>query len=216
VLLDRLVTTAACLLLVIGIAGCGEQSVYEPTDNLGTEVIPTAVSDEERARLLEEYLAAKAEAFGLDDPPKAEPIDLVSPSEWSTAQIACLRAAGINVSPTLDGSGVDFSQSGAADPRVARAAYLCEAQFPLDPKYLVPLNESQLRYVHNYLVSELIPCLEKHGQGVDSPPTVDQFLEKQGEWSPYVQLANQQSLEAVAGLIEVCPQSPPDEEIFPN
>ncbi|UOE42822.1 hypothetical protein [Agromyces larvae] len=90
------------------------------------------------------------------------------------------------------------------------ALFTCEASYPLDPKYNAPLNESQRRFLYDYLSNELVDCLEEEGFDIGSPPSWQQFTESlDGEsmWSPFNELSGI-SPRRFHEVSEACPQIP--------
>ncbi len=86
------------------------------------------------------------------------------------------------------------------------ALYVCNAKYPTDPKYLAPLNESQHEFVYEFLVNELVPCIEKAGFDVGEIPSFQAYLADAGtprEWVPMAEAVS-------AGLASVPLRPTPD------
>ena len=85
--------------------------------------------------------------------------------------------------------------------------YICEAEFPVDPSFYNPLNESQLKYLYYYMAHTLRSCLSAEGFEIDDPPSEQQFIEnydRNGGWQPFADVPDQSR----ERLERECPQIP--------
>lgn len=186
------------VLLPMSLAGCAPAGPEEP-----------ALSAREGDAVIDGFLAGEAEALGLDDPPEVERIRFVTLDEWPTAQINCMNDAGFAAQLTIDGKGVDYSQvPEALADQLALQIYTCEAQYPPSPTSLQPLTDSQLRALYAYYVGDLTKCLEDAGFTVGSPPSETVFIESDGGWTPYGDIALSADPADLLPLLAECPQLP--------
>ncbi|KQW08183.1 hypothetical protein ASC66_04425 [Leifsonia sp. Root4] len=141
-----------------------------------------------------------------DKRPDVELVRLVSLQEWPEAVAQCLRDAGWNATSEDGGVGLVGVTEAQREPS-ALAQYTCEAQYPVDPKYLSQLTDSQLEYLYVYYTTTLRDCLIDAGYTPSDPPSREKFIEsyyRTGAWSPYSEVP----VTAVADLDEKCPQVP--------
>ncbi|CAN5262622.1 hypothetical protein BH11ACT4_BH11ACT4_13900 [soil metagenome] len=127
------------------------------------------------------------------DRPSVPVVELATTKNWSYLQLSCYQAAGLNA---RDVSG-DFTVDGfpAGDPRAqlpyaaSLAIYTCQAQYPMDPRQVGYLTDSQVLYMYDYFRARLAPCLELHGYAVPAPPQRSAYLAsvRSGHfWDPYL------------------------------
>jgi hypothetical protein len=74
---------------------------------------------------------------------------------------------------------------------------------------MVPLNESQVRYIYAYDTTELTTCLEAAGIEVDPPETLENFLAEYPHGPAGRVYAHVGSSPLAASLARQCPQTPP-------
>ena len=84
-----------------------------------------------------------------------------------------------------------------------------KTKFPTNPKYSVPLNDSQISYIYKYQTQILTRCLEDAGYTVDAPPAREDFvasyLTDGGGWHPYEHV---NAGDLTVSLNVKCPQIP--------
>jgi hypothetical protein len=169
---------AAIALVALVLSGCASHPIR-------------VYSQAELAGELEAHLGYAREALLQQYPnavlPHVKVVRFISGDEWSRVIPACLANSGWPVTISSDGwssTSLDASEKGAFEV----ANYVCEAQYPLDPRYSIPLNRDQQAYLYAYYVQVLKPCLELHGYAPPGPaPTLAEFLNgyDQGSWDPY-------------------------------
>jgi hypothetical protein len=110
----------------------------------------------------------------------------VDTSEIAQVMADCLGEAGFEVTPTPDGGVVADAIPPAQDEAYATATYVCMVEYPLDPKYSVPLDDSRLQVLFTYYVDKAIPCLEAEGYAVEDVPSFRTFADTVATtgWSP--------------------------------
>ncbi|QTX03380.1 hypothetical protein [Agromyces archimandritae] len=128
--------------MAIGFAGCAATS--EP-------VIPTpdALSSAEADALIDAAIEQSWKAYG---PPGQERPDVplirtIELDEWGSVMAPCMREQGFDVSI---GAGGGMQSGDVANEQLDAynlAMFVCEASYPLDPKYSATLNEAQRAYL---------------------------------------------------------------------
>ena len=148
--------------------------------------------------------------------PDVEQVRLIDPFEWAQVQAQCMRDEGFTDVVVLPdggikpGAGNDQQQSA-----YALARYVCNAKYPIDPKYTAPLSEVQIRAVYDYFLNDLVPCLEDNGHSVPEPPSLEVFIETfaTSRWSPYTEVFGSGSsvpMDEYYRVSAACPQWPTD------
>ncbi|BDZ54714.1 hypothetical protein GCM10025870_17870 [Agromyces marinus] len=71
-------------------------------------------------------------------------------------------------------------------------AYVCEASYPTDPKYLRPLDKTQRERLYDFYDVELRACFDKHDQTMAELPSRGKFVEDyyQMTWDPYADVTD--------------------------
>lgn len=204
-----ILATAALTLLV----GCSETSTISPT--AAPSVAPTSSLEEDREQEQLDSLWALVVSLHPDAVrPTVDRVRFIQPAEWPQTQADCTREEGFDVIISLDGGlsspqGLPDAQREAY--RIAR--YVCNAKYPIDPKYSEPLTPEQIAAVYDYYLQDLIPCLEGEGYPVPSPPSRSLFLEtflSSKQWIPYSEVfwdADVPEAEFMR-VSEKCPQWP--------
>lgn len=200
-------TSILFLAAALTLAGCSsaEQAAVATGDSIDTSTL----------KILKENSRQIAAALGLKSPPDVQPVRLVKPNEWAAAQIDCLTAAGYDASYTSDLEGVSYpsiSERAMAES-LNFAIYTCESQYPVSPKYNVPLSRDQLAFLYQYRAIDLTQCLSEAGYSPDvSAPSEAVFIETDGAWDPYESTAiSQEDLRLVR---EKCPVNPDYDELY--
>ncbi len=156
---------------------------------------PDPLSAADAERLIEEHLEFYADEARIADPtvqiPDVARVRLLDPSESPEAIAQCLREEGFDADVEPDG-GLSIGHRIEQRAAFALAHYVCNAKYPPDPKYLAPLNESQHEFLYEFLVNELVPCIEKAGFDVGEIPSFQAYLADVGtprEWVPMAEVA---------------------------
>ncbi|MGO0576516.1 hypothetical protein [Ornithinimicrobium panacihumi] len=143
--------------------------------------------------------------------PVVDTVDTISPDDWAKVQSTCLQEQGFPVKAMLDG-GLFFGDVHPDQGQALHVAmYVCEVRFPIDAKYLTPLDDEEIERIFQYQTGPLTECLEARGHRVPEPPSFERFsaelLNGSLQWSAYgdVRVPHQEWLE----LNEACPQVPP-------
>lgn len=195
--------------------GSGSDPTHEPSPEPSREVPPDqALSPPDAAALRE--LAGR---YMLEDPPQDVQFErYISPEEYAAVMVPCLTEQGIPASELPDG-GVGFGDLPEEQWELQREAmYRCSVRFPTHPMFEEPLSDDQLRRLYDYLVGDLMPCLEEEGYATTPPPTVEVFIASYPDgngWSPWpVSDPRLEDEEEWYRLNEVCPQSPSIEHLY--
>lgn len=201
-------------------AGEGEwdPEEWEPT----VHIEPQRVTDAERNQHREELMARRAQEYGLESPPGVELIAWAqSMGEHADLMAECLQEAGFpavsnGVSGTYFDPGVPESQSDALD----LAYYVCDAQYPIEPRYMQDWSQAQVGLVYDYWEEYFIPCMDAHGHTIDDShqPSREAYVaafhtpERIGWWpnDDFQRL----SLDQQRVLKDVCPPYPPDSAMY--
>lgn len=185
------------------LAGCAQQVPRVQVHQL---------SKVERARLERTYLMSEwaklEEKYPKVVKPQVKLQRYVSLDEWAVEDAKCLSSLGFPATVNVDG-GVSGAISPSQHEAEAVAQYACDVEFPLDPRFNRPLNDSQLQYLYSYFTGKLIPCLKKAGYSIRTPPSLQTFEDQYStdkNWSPYDDVS-------VSGVVwsnlnQKCPQSP--------
>jgi hypothetical protein len=188
---------AALAALAALLCGCSSG----PVRTYSADELDTAVQefvDSERSAVLAEFPDAVL--------PEVEVVRYINGDEWSVVMASCLRDAGLDVSTGMDG-GVSFNVSPGSERDFRVSYFVCQAQYPYDPRLLMPLDHRQLVYLYDYQVQVLRPCLEAHHFiDVTTPPTLEGFLRNEPHWDLYSNLA---SAESWRTMTLACPPEPP-------
>ena len=198
----RAICIGVAATLAIGLTGCtGSGPVATPT--------PNALTASEFQSLIEEDIdEAWARAGQSVERPEVSIIRLVALFEWPDVIAQCMNDAGYDNVNSVDGGLEVRDVPEAQRSAMALAQFICEAQYPTDPKFNVPLNESQLSYLFDYLKNEQKPCLEEAGYTISDPPSEQKFIESYyntGGWSPYSELPTGNTINEMESS---CPQIP--------
>lgn len=114
----------------------------------------------------DDYLASKAEMYGIEDPPEVEVVRELDPRERGQALAECLQEHGFDGTVGSDGSwGAEFPS--AQEEAFLLVSYTCEAQYPLLPVFYRPFDTEILERVYTYFEQDVAGCVEDAGWEVD-------------------------------------------------
>lgn len=146
--------------------------------------------------------------------PGVKIVSYVNPREGLATQADCISKLGFPATPTKD-QGIVFGDI-PDDQAEAQsvAVYTCRAQYPIDPKYMQPLNRSQLDYLYYYSQHDLTQCIKTQGFSVPKLPTRAAFAAivagKSAEaWDPFQEVEATANYDQLMDITEKCPQYPP-------
>ena len=119
-----------------------------------------------------------AYSWFYDDPPPPLPdvVRTTTPDDAADVWIGCMEDSGFPITVYEDG-GYGWE---APSPALAKdydvAFYLCQAQYPPDPKYYQPWNVEQLEVLYAYQTGEVTDCLTELGYPPPPPPSQEKFI----------------------------------------
>ena len=190
-----------------GIAG-GRAVVARPARGPGADA--KCQSDPRDTR---DYLAQTARMFRVDDPPAVETVRVVEPEELPALVAQCMNDSGF----AADSSGTITVPSDQTDS-LNLAYYTCYAKYPIDEKYLQPLDADQRRYIYGYWVASEIPCLAGLGYDIPAPPSEQTYLDSIGTSDEYVVSSQLYKLGLSACVVDAalakCPEMPRATDIY--
>ena len=169
--------------------------------------IPAGLTDDEAKAIVAQQLGGSR--FDRDMPP-VPVIAFTTMDSWSSMQVTCLRAAGINAEEISGGYSVRGERYVGADFELAQ--FTCDSQYPVDPRLQGYLSDAQADYVYDYLTERVAPCLELLGYPVvPSAPDHASFVDAlpTALWTPY--LAIKATPAEWATINAKCPPIPSDE-----
>jgi hypothetical protein len=174
--------------------------------------VPDSLTPEQKSQLIETDLQDEREALLARYPnlevPDVVIVRVITLDEWGSTRAACMTEQGFPAQVNEWG-GTTGTGNLSQDQPLALARYICNAQFPVDPLYEQPLNDSQLAFLYYYYTHELRDCLIDHGQELPDPPSEQVFIEQYGTdktWTPYRFVSASDS--DLTELNEECPQAP--------
>ena len=130
----------------------------------------------------------------------------VDPTEIVSAQARCVQDQGFPVEVDASESGFSFERVPPEQNQIAFAvAIACKEGLNLPPPSTptVAQREEQLAYL-----TLVVSCLRELGFAVEDPPSLDEFIELDGAWSPYDALPPLGPAE-FDRVDRSCPQWPP-------
>jgi len=199
----RLVAPTAAIVLLL-LAGC---SSVPP--------VPPAASDAEAEEEVTRQLDSYWDALDVPAPkPDVSTIGYTTRQNWASVQVTCLQASGL---PAREVSG-GFAIDGDGDlSRTAStvAQWTCLREYPVDPRTTGFLSIAQIRYMYDYFVDRLAPCLELQGLAVPPAPDRDAYVGtvRAGiQWNPYFDADGRALVtpEELPALDAKCPPLPDD------
>jgi len=206
---------AMAMLIVIGalaVSGCAQNGIVSYEDS--SHPIADAAPGSTAGRVTRsDYLESNARMLGVTDPPEVPVIREIALEEQLTVHDECMTAAGW---PPFALGSWDIPTDQESAFNLAR--YICIAQYPVAEDFLQPLTESQILFVRDYWISDMIPCLEDNGIAIPQPPSANVHLDNWNtfdSWWPSAELTQQGlSGEALNEIIEACPEMPPSAVLF--
>jgi len=206
------VLVIAFVLLLL--SGCAAAPASAPAATPIPAPTPPVLSDTDRQTLAEKaqttLRADLVSTYPGVDVPTVTRERFLRLNETAPVISACMTAEGFPSYATLDEGVAGYGLPGQEQAK-AIATYVCGTRFPLDPKYSVPLNESQITYLYEYQTTVLVPCLDFNHIRVDPEPTLQEFIESYhvdgatAVWQPYAHVV---AGALGDGIYKRCPQTP--------
>lgn len=152
--------------------------------------IPPGITDAEAEEVVAENLAEQWTSIyhgQAGEMPRVERVAFTTPDTWSSAQVSCLVAAGIDAAEVSGGFSVSGDGSVPED-QIRNSQFTCLAEYPVDPRSLGYLSAPQALYAYDYFTQRLAPCL--HLLGYRTPLAPDRLayagqLRAGIVWTPY-------------------------------
>jgi hypothetical protein len=144
-------------------------------------------------------------------------IELMSFDDWAPRIAQCLQAQGFLTVTATPAHGVEWRDipPAQAEP-FALAKYVCESQYPHDPKYDLPLTDPQLGKLYDYYVEVEAPCLQAMGVDTGEPPSRETFIANyygSGSWAPFDAVPSS-GIVSISDAEAACPQE--SETVYEN
>ncbi|MGN8244244.1 hypothetical protein ACTHAM_001144 [Cellulomonas soli] len=171
--------------------------------------------------LYSQYLEGLTTQYMLDEPPQTELVRFVSQDEWAQTQIDCLAGEGVAAHLGSQG-GIEYDDVPTEQgPALREAAYVCAAEYAVDPRTQQQLPRVRAKMQYAYLVSTVAPCVTGLGYPVDDAPSeatwLGQYYSGSSPWDPYADATATVSVgeadQILDELYERCPHDSPD--LFP-
>ena len=201
-------TAAAFVVVAFALTGCASPAI--------TDAELTRVMD-----LRQQHLDEMATSLQLTDlPPTPEVVRWVGADEALAATAECLTAAGYKASPSDGGLSFENVGEGELDPGSAfwRVMWLCEAQYPVDPRTQVEFTERQYRILYRYFDLDLRDCLGSNGLTVSKAPPIDEFIERYyagNPWDPWREVSMGDIGKTTWDRLQKeCPPMPPAVQLY--
>lgn len=229
--------------LVVVVAGCSAKgsTVVESSSNVTSSSSPSASVDDGRVWdpnawvppvqiVLPQYsqaqLMQKRAAWLKTLEPEGAKVPDVKLVRWthgiadqSTTLAKCLTDSGF---PAVGDRGIRFPNPipPSQEDAFLLAAYICNAKYTIDPKYVSNYTEDQLAVLYDYWDQYFIPCIRANGIKYDdsNKPTSEVFVStfyakpEDRWWPPDVFESVSQSRERQ--VIQSCPEMPPDKALY--
>jgi hypothetical protein len=199
-----LIAISAVLALVLGSCSTEIAKPIRP-DTSAAALATQATADRERA------LADLHREFPDAIVPEVKTIRFVALTEWPESNAACLREEGFSAE-AMDG-GVSTAAPPDQEEPFAIANYVCALKYPVDPRWNIPLNEDQVRYIYDYVTQIMTPCVKAEGYDVPPAPSRESFISTyltDSPWNYYGLIAQATSQEEWEYINRKCPQGPSD------
>ena len=119
-----------------------------------------------------------------------------------------LSITGTLERPVDGGYVFTFANGSSARIAFANGACVLDANpFPIERE---ERTDEQLGFIYDYYLAQLGPCLNGFGYPSVAPPERADFIESDGDWSPYDAVFTAMvSGSTIAQLNSVCPRHPP-------
>lgn len=207
---------------VLLLTGCmsepspGEQA---PTTGSSANGVPPEGQDwdltaEEVLALYEESVDELQERGGFSDDQTPDLVRIVSPADWAQTQVDCMTERGIPTQVSQNGIVLDESVPLDQGDTTNLAFFQCAVQFPIDPRFNLPLPRERAELQYDFLVDTVATCLKEQGIQVSDPPSLETWLSRYyagGEsWYPFNEAASQVGMEQLDALYLACPSDSPD------
>lgn len=179
---SRILVNVLAMMLVVTACETADSS----TPNLDLTDDPMVTSEDLREPTHEEidthweHVRADFDELGEEIPADLEIVRWVSMDEAMILTAECLTEAGFP-SRTIDRAQLESSPGPGQEDQYLVTHATCRAQYPINPASAWdPMSDDVLAAAYEYMVDELMPCLENRGQPQPDPPTKETFIEQAG------------------------------------
>jgi hypothetical protein len=172
----RAVATVAAVAIVL--TGCSTPVVEQ-----------TLTDDAEIQRVIDTKWDSFHERYPGITRPDVAIQKVINPDDWGDVVGQCMRDDGFPDVKVENGQ-VGWTSETGQESALQLAFFVCEARFPIDPKYTRDLTDAQWGLLFDYYVTTLVPCLSTFGYEIPDPPSRTAFIENHGAgdaaWAPYM------------------------------
>lgn len=164
---------------------------------------------------LQETAATWAEYYHIADPPLVTPVRYIGTEEADQVHRDCLLDAGY---PANSFGMIDFPED--QKQQFDLAEFTCKMQYPLPERYTQVWSDAEISTQYAWTVQYVIPCLEREGHRVSTPPSETVFLEtwRSDAFYPFkdvkIDLPGAQFNQEMTRLENLCPQIAPGSVLF--
>lgn len=205
---SRIAAILTVLTVSVGVGGCSGFVL------LPAPPAPT-LADADQPAAIEAYLDGRWKGIVAMYPgavrPDVDLVRIIEPNEWARMQESCVRDQGFDVTANNQG-GISISEIPIEQQEsLAIAQFACEAMYPVDLSWDLPLTDDELSYLYDYFTKVLTPCLESHGIDVPEPSSRTTFVDSYvagDAWNPYVNVMGTRGVQW-GDINKKCPQAPP-------
>ena len=206
----RTIAVASIVTIAASLSGCtaGDAAPPRPT------VAPLPAAEVERA------VAEKQDAdwglLAVKYPnavrPEVDVIRTVNPAESTSAIADCMVSVGFPETKATPDGGLDYGSFPTEQKQTHDIAlFVCESQYPMDPRFDTATSEAQYEFLYHYYAHDLSECLESHGIDVPEAPTYETFrdtIDSREAWNPYLSFEPTGDTQWLA-VNKDCPETPP-------
>lgn len=164
--------------------------------------------------LRRERLASFATFAKIENPPEVDVVREVSATDAAQVKVDCMIAAGYPVRVSQEGVLLDGEVSDARAYNLQM--YVCEAQYPTDPRVGLVLPRVRAEMQYEYLTQSVVPCLENLGFRPERAPSRQVWLDSYygssvNQWDPFTAASG--SVMDLERAYDACPSLAPG--LFP-
>ncbi|KRC62702.1 hypothetical protein ASE14_02450 [Agromyces sp. Root81] len=174
-----------------------------PLSESQSEALAASILEEKGGRILSLYPGAVL--------PTPDRVRFVTQSEIAHVKADCVTEQGFPAHPNDEG-GITYSPVPPDEQAEAQtlAAYACDVMYPLDPRFIRPYTEAELRYIYAYQKHTVIPCIEQAGSSASALPSEQVFIEDWENGRPWIPYGDDDALtmEEASEIPELCPMVP--------
>jgi len=206
----RALAVVSLVVIAGSLSGCSAGDAPPPKPTLPP--VPAAEAERALAEKQDAEWARLAVMYPNAVRPDVDVIRTVNPVESTSAMAACMVSAGFPDTRATPDGGLDYGTFPTEQTQTHDISlFVCESQYPLDPKFDTAPTEAQYEYKYHYFAHDLTECLESHGIDVPEAPTYETFrdtINSREAWSPYLTY-EPTGMSQWLTVNTDCPQTPP-------